>query len=170
MKKIGISLLICCISVVTSAQSVVASFLDKYNEDENLQVVSIGKKMFGKMMELSLGNSELQEAVKGLENIRIITSEDSVLNDEYYDSACVLLSKEEDFVELYSVEDEMLQVIVKMKQSKGVVSELIMLSCTHEYFNMTFITGDIDLEMLAKYSSRVGFNELEKLDYIENKN
>ena len=170
MKKITIALFICLISVTASAQSVVVSFLDKYEDDSNLQVVSIGKKMFSRMLDLSLGNSELQEAVKGLDNIQIVTSLDSTLIDEYYDSACAILSKEGGFTELYLMEDEEQQVMIKMRQSKGVVTELIMLSCNSEHFNMTFITGDINLDILAKYSSRVGFNELDKLNNIENKN
>jgi len=170
MKKITVVLFIYFVSVAASAQSVVVSFLDKYGEDDNIQVVSIGKKMFSKMSELSLGNSELQEAIKGLDNIQIITSEDSVLNDEYYDSACAILSKKEDFIELYSMENEGQQMVVKMKESKGIVTELVMLSCSQKHFNMTFITGSINLEMLAKYSSKVDFKELERLNYIENKN
>jgi len=170
MKKITIILFVCFVSVAVSAQSVTVSFLDKYEYDDRIQSVSIGKKMFSKMLELSLGNSELQEVVKGLDNIQIITSEDSALVDEYYDSACVLLSKDENFVELYSMENEESQMVVKMKQSKGVVTELIMLSCSPEYFNMTFITGNINLEALAKYSSKVDYKKFETLKYIENKN
>jgi len=164
MKKIITVLFVCFVSIATSAQSVVVSFLDKYGEEDDIQVISIGKKMFNKMLDLSLGNPELQEAVKDLDNIQIIMSENSVLNDEYYDSACAILSKEEAFVELYSIENEQQRIIVKMKESNGGVSELIMLSHSPMYFNLTFITGNINLDVLAKYTTKAGLKELEKFE------
>jgi hypothetical protein len=168
MKKIAFIILLNFASVSLWAQSVVVSFLEKYGKDESIRITSIGKKMFEKIEEQSLATPELLKAIKGLDNIRIITSEDQALSDEYYSSAYSILSKDKDFVELFVIENEDLQMTVKMKECKGIVNELIILSDNSEGFNLINITGNIDLGILAGYSSSINFKELEQLDSMEN--
>jgi hypothetical protein len=154
--------------VSVSAQDVVASFLEKHGKDDMIRLISIGKKMLDKMAEQSLGTPELLEAIKGLDNIRIITSEDAALKEEYYNSAYAILSKNKDFTELYSMQKEDLQLIVKMKSNKKIVNELIILSGDSKSFNLISLTGNINLEVLAAYSDQMDFKELKNLNNIEN--
>jgi hypothetical protein len=169
MKKRIISFLFITI-VFTSvqAQNVVNSFLEKYGEDDAIHLISIGRKMLDKMGEQSLGTSELLNAIKGLELIRIVTSEDGALKDEYYNSACDILEKEKDFTELYSLKEDDLQLIIKVKKTKGTVIELITLSKDSKEFNLTSLTGNINLEVLAAYSGSMDFKELKQLNIHEN--
>jgi hypothetical protein len=124
--------------------------------------------MFEKIEEQSLATPELLKAIKGLDNIRIITSEDPALCDEYYSSAYTILSKDKDFIELFVIENEDLQMTVKMKECKGIVNELIILFDNSKDFNLINLTGNIDLEILAGYSSSINFKELEQLNSLEN--
>jgi hypothetical protein len=157
------------ISAPLSAQGVVDSFLEKHGGDDALRLISIGKKMLDKMEEQSLGTPELLEAIKGLDNIRIITSEDQALKEEYYHSAHLILSKNKNFTELSSIDEENLQLIVKMKEVKGVVNELIILSLDSKGFNLTSLMGgNINLEVLAAYSAPMDFIKLEKINDFEN--
>jgi hypothetical protein len=169
MKKvIFIFLFITFISASVQAQNVVNSFLEKYGEDDAIHLISIGKKMLDKMGEESLGTSELLNAIKGLDLIRIVTSDDGALKEEYYNSACTLLEKEKDFAELYSLKNENLQLLVKVKKAKGIVNELIILSKDSSEFNLTSLTGNINLEVLTAYSTSIDFKKLEHLNIREN--
>jgi hypothetical protein len=154
-------------SLSVVAQSIASSFLDKHRKDDNIKVVSIGKKMFDKIEELSLGTPELLEAVKGLDNIQIITSEDEILDDEYFDSACTVLSKDKDYIELISIDEETQQLIVKIKETKGTINELIVLSNNSDGFSLINITGEINLAVLAHYSSALDFKKLKELNCTE---
>lgn len=171
MKKIKIYIVVLLISLTSfslSAQNVVTSFLDKHGKDDNLEVVSIGKKMFEKMESLSSGTPELMDAIKGLENIYIVSSTDLSLTQEYYDSAYHLLSKSKGFEEISTVKDnEKDGLTVMIKESKGIVKELVLLSGQEKGFNLIALSGDIDLKTLAEYSQSLNIEGLDKLGRVE---
>jgi hypothetical protein len=145
------------------AQEIVSSFLDKYGKDENIEVVTIGKKMLDKMQSDSIADDNLQEAIHGLENINIISCKDKTLNNDYYDLAYDLLTKNKNFTELVSIHTGEESLIVMVKEAKGIVNELILLANKSGDFNLISLRGAIKLDMLAKYSQKLNFNELEKL-------
>jgi hypothetical protein len=164
MKKNAFCLiLLSFISLSIPAQTVATSFLEKYGNEDNLQVISIGKKMFGRIEEQSLGSPELLEVIKGLENIQIIASEDMDLSNEYYDAVHSILDKTHELTELYSIRNENLQLLVKVKETKNDINELIILSKDSKGFSLINLTGNINLELLAGYASSLNFEELGKL-------
>jgi hypothetical protein len=164
MKKIMLCLfLLSVVSLSIPAQTVATSFLEKYGKEDNLQVISIGKKMFDRIEEQSLGSPELREVIKGLENIQIVASEDTDLSKEYYDVVYSMLEKIHDLTELYSVKNEASQLLVKVKETKEAVNELIILSEDSKGFSLINLTGNINLELLAGYTSSLNFEELGKL-------
>ncbi len=172
MKKIIFILFACFIAFSTSAQDVANSFLEKYGKDDNLEIVSIGKKMFQQMEKLTSEEPELTEAIKGLENILIISSNDSALNKEYYDSAYEILTrKKQGFEPLLTLKENDQNVIVMIKESKkGIVKELVMLSGdNNQEFNMISLSGKIDLKLLLKYSDKINLSGLKVLNSV-NKN
>jgi hypothetical protein len=144
-------------------QTIANSFLEKYGKEDNLEVITIEKKMFDQIEEQSLGSPELLKVIKGLENIQIIVSKDTDLSKEYYDAAYSILEKAQDLTELYSVESEKLQLLVKVKETKQAVNELIILSSDSKGFSLINLTGKINLELLSGYASSLNFEELEKL-------
>jgi hypothetical protein len=163
MKKLVYSLLLLSLACMTiPAQTVIDSFLEKYQKEGNIRVVFIGKRMLNQIEEQSLGSPELLEAIKGLEYIQIIASEDTILSGEYCDSASLALEKDPNFTELYSVKTENLQLTVKVKETKDGINELIILSDDTKGFNLIRLIGNINLEALAKYSSRMDFEEFKK--------
>ena len=157
-------------SVSLYAQGIGASFLNKYGKDEGIEIVSIGKKMLNLILSDSIANPELQEAIVGLENIQIISSKDTSLIKNYYDAAFHLLAKNKDFVELLSFHSENDNMLVMIKETKGVVSELVLLSNSSGRFDLISLSGHIQLDVIAKYSQHIDLNELKKLKYLENKN
>ncbi|MDR0507557.1 MAG: DUF4252 domain-containing protein [Dysgonamonadaceae bacterium] len=153
--------------VIADAQSVAITFLEKHGKDDNIRVVSIGKKMLKKIEEQSLGSPELLEAIKGLDNMKIITSKDAGLSSEYYSSAYSILLKDKDFVEVYATESDGYRITVKKKGTKELVNELVILSDDSKEFNMIWLSGLINLEVLLQYSVQIGLPELKKFNDLD---
>ncbi|MCL1938809.1 MAG: DUF4252 domain-containing protein [Candidatus Azobacteroides sp.] len=150
------------------AQGIGASFLDKYGKDDGIEVITIGKKMLDLMLSDSIASPEMQDAIAGLESIQVISSNDTILNKNYYHSAFNLLAKSKNFVELLALNSETDNLLIMIKESKGVVSELVLLSNTEGHFNLICLRGNIRLEMIAKYSQQIDLKELKKLKFLKN--
>ena len=167
MEKCKLIFLIVWINLSVSAQDVITSFLDKHEKDDNLEVISIGKKMMEMMDSLTLDNLDLKEALKGLETIRIISSKDKDLNKEYYDSARGLLYKNKGLEEFFSMKGEDKELTVMIRKTKGSVKELILLSEQAEGFNLISLSGTINLDVLRKYSEKLKTKELNHLHSVK---
>jgi hypothetical protein len=154
------------------AQEIANLFLEKFDKDDNLEIISIGKKMF-QMMENASSNTDFNEAIKGLEKIVVISSKDSVFNNEYYDSAYEILTgkRKDGFESLLSTKEEKGELIVMAKESKGIIRELVLLQGDKiKYFSLISLCGNIDLKTLAKYSEKINLSGLKSLDVINKKN
>lgn len=154
------------ITLSVSAQDIIKSFVDKHDKDDNLQVVTIGKKMIQTLDSLTSDNPKLKEAIKGLETIRIVSSKDSDADREYYNSARDLLSKNKDLKELFSMDEKDKELIVMIREAKDSVKELILLSEQPDEFSLISISGTIDLDVLLKYSEGLHIKELNQLKTI----
>jgi len=157
------------LTVSLQAQKIGSAFLDKYGKDDGIEVITIGKKMLDRMHSDSIASPELQEAIAGLENIQIISSKDTTLTKNYYDSTFNLLTKNKDFVELLSLKSENNDMLVMIKETKGIVSELVLLSNSSGRFNLISLRGNIQLEVIAKYSQHINLKELENLNVWKDK-
>ena len=150
-----------------SAQDIVKSFVDKHGKDDNLEIITIGKKMMETMYALISDNPDLTEAIKGMETIRIISSKDLDLNKEYYDSARKLLSKSKGMKEFFSMSEENNELLIMIRESKNCIKELILLSEQSDEFNLISISGTIDLDVLLKYSEGLNIKELQQLRSVK---
>jgi len=164
-------LLICFffrISLLVSAQDIISSFIDKHEKDDNLEIVSIGKKMLKTMDSLTTDNPDLKDAIKDLESIRIVSSKegDRDLDKEYFNSARDLLSKSKDLKEFFSMDEQDKGLIVMIRKSKDSIKELILLSEQPDEFNLISISGIINLDVLLKYSEGLHIKELNQLKTI----
>jgi hypothetical protein len=167
MGKYKLICLFIWIHLSISAQDVITSFLDKHVNDDSLKIVSIGKQMIERMDTLTANNAELKEALKGLETIRIISSKDKDLDNEYYNSAKELLSESKGLEEFFLLDEENMKLTVMVRKSKGAVKELILLSNQKEEFSLISVTGRINLDVLLKYSDRLDINVLKELHTIK---
>jgi len=169
MNKSTVLCIFLWISLSVSAQDIISSFIDKHEKDDNLEVISIGKKMMRTLDSLTTDNPDLKEAIKGLETIRIVSSKDRDLDGEYYDCARDLLSKSKGLKEILSINEEDKELIVMIRESKNLVKELILLSEKPEKFNLISISGNINLDVLLKYSEGLNIKQLKQLKSINNK-
>lgn len=153
MRKYGLIIILSFVSFSGFAQDMVTSFLEKHRKDDALEVVTIGKTMFGRMGEISIGDLDIKEFIDGLDNIQIISSKDSSLDSDYYSSAEQMLNRDPSFQELASLNKPGGKVLMMIKESRGIVKELILLSGESGGFSLISMTGDIDLEKLMEYSN-----------------
>jgi len=161
---------VCCflwMSLSVAAQDIISSFIDKHGKDDNLEVVSIGKKMMKTMDSLTIDNPDLKNAIKDLESIRIVSSKDSDLDKEYFNSARDLLSKSKGLKEFFSINEQDKELIVMIRETKNSIRELILLSEQPDEFNLISISGTIDLDILLKYSEGLHIKELNQLKTIK---
>lgn len=166
MKKYLASVVILFITLSSHAQ-VVNSFLDQYGRDSSIEVVNIGKRMLEKIQSDDMASSELQEAVSGLENIKIISSDDSSLSEDYYRSAYELAKDSGQFTEVLSLDKSDGALCMQVRKSGSTIEELIIISKEGSDFYLVSITGDIQLDALAKYSESKGVKSLNKLNNIQ---
>lgn len=145
-----------------SAQDIVSSFLDKHGKDSNLELTTIGKKMFRTMEEEGLINERLSSIVSGLDCIHIISSADASLAPEYFSSSVALLEKESAYRSVYQsggVED----IQVAVRESSGTIRELIIIAGGESSFDLVCLSGDIALDALTAYSEDEGLETLKNI-------
>jgi len=167
MEKCKLIFLLVWINLSVSAQDVIASFLDKHEKDDSLEVISIGKKMMEMMDSLTFDNTDLKEALKGLETIRIVSSKDKDLSKEYYNSAQELLNKNKKLEEFFSMKGKNKELTIMIRKTKGDIKELILLSEQPEGFNLISVSGTINPDVLRKYSEKLKTKELNHLHSIK---
>ena len=155
------------INLSVSAQDIVKTFIDKYGKDDNIEIITIGKKMIETLYSLNSDNPELTEAIKGLETIRIIFSHDMDLNKEYYDSAQKLLSSSKRMKEYFSMSENNSKLLIMVRESRKSIKELILLSEQRDGFNLISISGSINLDVLLNYSEGLNIRELEQLRSVK---
>ncbi|MDR3339651.1 MAG: DUF4252 domain-containing protein [Candidatus Symbiothrix sp.] len=167
-RKYGLLFFLLLLSISVSAQDLISVFIDKHGKDDNLDIVTIGKKMIDQISRMSSENPELQEAIKGLENICIVSSKDADMNTDYYDAVLLLLAKK-GFAELFSINGENEQMTISVKESKGTIKELVMLSNKDAGFNLISISGDIDIDTLVKYADNLNIENFTHFQSTEHK-
>ena len=170
MKKCLFIFLFAWINLSVSAQDIITSFLDQHGKDDNLEIVTIGKKMIEKISGITSDNPDLTEVIKGLETIRIVSSKDRDVNKEYYRSAKKLLSKAKGLEEFFSMSEDDKELLVMIKESKGNIKELLLLSEQPDGFNLISICGTISLDDLVKYSEGLNIKELKQLRSVKKRN
>ncbi|GHU90428.1 hypothetical protein FACS1894155_08780 [Bacteroidia bacterium] len=172
MKKILLTILLSFLSYPAFSQEIANLFIEKFNNDDNLEIISIGKKMFQVMESVSSDNADFNKAIKGIEKIVVISSKDSILNNEYYNSAYEILTKKKNgFEPLLSTKEGKDDLIVMAKESKGIIKELVLLQGDKsDNFSLITLCGDIDLKTLAKYSEKINLSGLKVLNSINEEN
>lgn len=166
MKKcfvLNIFILVSLFSV--SAQNIVSKMIDRYGDDDNFEVVTIGKKMINKMRSSEKGNAGFLQAINGLTSINVLSSKNRDIGNEYYNSARELMTRgNKGYKEMSPAEGGKEKTVVfinkgKIKE-KGKVQELVLLSKNEQKaFEMIVFYGNINIQSLIKYSDHINLND-----------
>lgn len=171
MKKIILSLIAFCLTLLINAQSgAVEDMFNKYSEKTGFTVVSISSKMFSMFANKDADKKNEDELISRLKSIRILSVEDSLLNKNlnFYTE----LSKKLDL----SVYEELMVVkegpdITKflIKQSGSIISELLVVIGGPGGNSLISIKGDLNLKNISELSKDLDMQELKGLDKIDKK-
>jgi hypothetical protein len=171
MKKIFLSLIALCITILIHAQTgPVEDMFNKYSEKPGFTVVSISSKMFSMFANKDADKKNEDDIISKLKSIKILAVDDSLLNKNlnFYTE----LSKKLDL----SVYEELMVVkegpdITKflIKQTGSIISELLVVKGGPGGNSLISIKGDLNLKNISDISKDLDMQELKGLDKIDKK-
>jgi hypothetical protein len=146
---------------------------DKYAGQEGFTTVYISKYMFDMFRDLeNMEDEELeevQEVLGKLTGIKILASEDgSPKGINFYDEIMKDLPRQE-YEELMVVKDSESDVIFLAREERGVIVELLLIVSGDEDNALIAITGEINLNTIAKLGSVMNIDGMEELENLEEK-
>lgn len=169
MKIIKI-LLFSLLAISAYAQkSPVDVIFDKYAEREGFTTVMISKYMFSLFSNSESKNNkdEFSKIISGLESIKILSVEDSLLNTR------INLYKEiiediplDKYNQLMVVKEKSQDIRMMIREGNGKILEFLMIGGGQNNFVIS-ISGNIDLESIAKLSKAMNIKELENVDKLK---
>jgi hypothetical protein len=169
MKIIKI-ILFSLIAIGANAQkSPVDAIFDKYSEKEGFTTVFISKGMFSLFAnpESEDNKDDFSKIISGLESIRILSIEDSVVNSK------INLYKElikdlplDKYDQLMVVKEKNQEMRMMVRKSNGRILEFLMIGGGEDNYLIS-ILGNIDLNAIAKLSKAMNIKELENVDKLE---
>jgi len=158
------------VGAVSYAQDdAIGKFFGKYVEDSRFSVVSISPKMFRLLSKVNWDTipADLRQTVSKLQSLRIISTETTPF--VFYKEALSKIDMKE-YEELISVRDKNDNIRFVVKESGGIIHELLMIAVDNDGFTMMSFVGDIDLDKLARLSSSMDIKGLEDLKNAKRKN
>lgn len=145
--------------------TVINTYFNQLEDDENFTKVSVSQKMFSMFTELEAGSDaekEFLEAVSKLKGLKVIVG-DSVANSaKMYKAACADVDKA-GYEELMSVKDAEENMKFSIIEKDGVISELLMVAGGNKSFIMLSLYGEIDLANISKIAQEMRVEGLGRL-------
>ena len=155
MKIKYLLLTICLLSCsITYAQNnTFKSLFDKYENEDDVTIVSISKAMF-KMIpgNIKTGNVDIQNIVPKIESLLLITSDKSKMKEKMALEFKSTIDKNKDYEELMRVRDGKSNVIFNAKKKGDIIIELVILINDESDFVAIQILGNFTLEDIQNIS------------------
>jgi hypothetical protein len=170
MKKLILfSTALCMVTLLNAQTSAIDNIFEKYSERDGFTTVTIS----GKLLSLFSGknaNAEGSNIVNRLTSIRILSVEDSLLNQSVNFNKELTKKLDLSVYEELMVVREGSDVTKFLIQQKGdIISELLMITGGPGNNTLISIKGEIDLKSLSELSDQTGIDELKDLEKIEKK-
>jgi len=175
MKKISLIASMFLLSLTMMGQgTVITKYMNQYGGNEKFTKVSVSEKMFTMFTNLEAGSpaeKEFLQAVSKLKGLKVIMA-DSIPNSMAIYKQAVADVNKAAYEELVTVNDARGNLLFSTKESKGIISELIMVAGTKKQFVMISLYGDIDLKTISKMAQQMhvpGFDQLKHIDDAKHK-
>lgn len=173
MKKILVTLLLITSSVIVNAQnSAVDQLFAKYADRDGFTTVSISKAMFSLFASEKESRDEFNQAVRGLESIRILAPDSAYQAQQkvrlnFYAEISKSLPITQ-YEELMSVKekDQVFKMLIRRKGA--VITEFLMIGGGRDNV-LICITGNIDLKSISKLSKAMDIEGMENIDKVDKK-
>lgn len=154
MRKIAFIAILLLSAASVSANDFISQFIEKCVEEKKLiNNVNIGKSMLEKMA-ANTDDEELKKTFRGLNSIRIITSENKKDSRLYFEKATELAAQEfSDYEEVVSVNERKTKIHILFKQLSEKVQDLIFISLDEDNkLTIINVSGKIDFNSISKLS------------------
>ena len=170
MKKISLIASMFLLSLTMMGQgTVITKYMNQYSDNEKFTKVSVSQKMFSLFTNLEAGSAaekEFLQAASKLKGLKVIMA-DSIPNSmALYKQAVVDVNKA-GYEELVSVKDVRGNMLFSIKESNGIISELIMVAGEKKTFIMISLYGEIDLKNISKIAQQIHIDGLDQLKHID---
>jgi hypothetical protein len=148
-----------------SQSDAITKYFNKYVEDTSFTVVYISPKMFEMIARLADDevDAEVQQVIKDLKGLRVLVKEGNGI--KYYNEVTKTLNLKA-YEELMTVRDGDQNVRFLVKDTKGVIEELLLLVGSPDEFVMISFVGKIDLDKIAKLAKTADIEGLEHLEKV----
>lgn len=169
LKKLFFLPLLFLATAIFAQDDAIGKFFGKYVEDSRFTVVSVSPKMFRLLAKANWDSipADLKQTVTRLHSLRILSTETTPR--QFYKEALSRIDMKE-YEELITVRDKNDNVHFVVKESGGIIHELLMIAVDEDGFTMMSFVGDIDLEKLSKLSSSLSIKGMENLKNAKRKN
>jgi hypothetical protein len=169
MKRFIVLLSAACFSLALNAQkSPVDELIDKYSDREGFTVVTISSKMLGLFSGQDDNDKEASDIINRLKSIRIISVEDSTLNQRLnFYSELKSRMNFSDYEELMAVKEGPNVTKFLVHQKGEVISELLVITGGPGGNSIISIKGDLNLKSISELSKDVGIQQLKQLDELD---
>ncbi|MGI6312568.1 MAG: DUF4252 domain-containing protein [Bacteroidales bacterium] len=166
-KTISVSVVLFMVVALNAQTNAVDEFFDKYSEKDGFTLVTISGKLLGLFSGKEV-QSEKSELISKLSSIRILSSNDSLmnLNLNFYKELTGRLNMSV-YEELMAVKEGKDETRFLVRQKGDRISELLVISGGPGSNTLISIRGDIDLKSLAQLSDDFGIEGLENLEKME---
>jgi len=171
MKRALFITLLLSITLLGSGQdNPIDALFDKYSGQEGITTIFISSKMFSMIARADLDDDEMQDLMKRLKSIRIMTVSDSLLDKKlnFYKE----LGKKLDYSkyeELMVVKEGGTDLNFLIKEKGERIEELLMIGGGSGSNILISIKGDLNLSNISDISKSIGIEELEDIDKKQKK-
>jgi len=180
--KIAIVLFLLVPVIVFGQTSAVDALFDKFTSQDGFTSVDVNKGLFELFAEIEADDPEFedfQKAIDGVESLRLIAYS---INDNDEDSDNTLEAKEQfykdvmssipfsDFKELMVIKDNDANVNFYAKSSGSVINEMIMVVDGKNEAVLLSLTGDLDLNYVAKLGKSMDIGGMQYLGKMKKGN
>ena len=150
MKTKYLLLVICLLSInmVYAQNNTFKSLFEKYENEDDVTIISISRAMFNMMSGSSIntGNVDLKNIAPKIESLLIITSDKSAMKEKMALEFKSVIDKNKDYEELMRIRDGKSNVIFNAKKKGNIVNELIMFVNDENEFVAIQILGNFTLD------------------------
>jgi len=146
----------------------IGKFFGKYIEDGRFTVVSISPKMFRLLGKANWDSipADVRQTVTKLHSLRILSTESTPR--QFYKEALTRIDMKE-YEELITVRNKNDNVRFVIKETGGVIRELLMIAVDDDGFTLMSFVGDIDLDKISQLSSSMSIKGMENLKNVKKK-
>lgn len=165
---IGLFIIVATSYMLSGQNSAVDKIFDKYSGKEGYTSVFISKYMFNLFSQVNPDDKDLNQIVNGLSSIKILATEDSMKNVNFYNEIMKDLPVK-DYKELMVIKEKDQDLKFLIRDKEGVIVELLMIVGGTDNAIICIQGDNINLKNISNLSKSMKIDGLENLEKMNEK-